>query len=241
MYSVVIGGFIGGHVLDVIFYHPDLAFEQPWLLTKLSSGQSSFGGFVGATLGACLWSRFRRRALGPFAEVIASSFPAAWVIGRFGCAVVHDHPGVLSEQWFAVAFPGGARLDLGLIEALAMIPLALAALRLRRTPRPAGFFVGLMCLYYAPLRFTLDLFRARDVLGADPRYAGLTPAQWGACLLFGLGLYFSLRSRQETSTGAHSQSVPRAASRGANRLGLEREAALPLERTDKTAESKRTT
>ncbi len=194
LYWISVGGFLGGHVLDVILYHPALVLEEPLALVDIASGQSSFGGFVGATASALLWRRVRRRPLGPVAEVIASSFPAAWVIGRLGCAVAHDHPGIRSDLWFAVAYPGGGRLDLGLVEAAGVVPLALAAIWLRRRPRPEGYFVALMCLYYAPLRFMLDFLRARDLVSSDARYAGLTPAQWATMLLFGVGLYFSSRA-----------------------------------------------
>lgn len=191
MYWVTIGGFIGGHALDVVFYHPDLLAQKPTLLLDLASGQSSFGGFVGAAFGALLWRVVRRQSLLPYADVIASSFPTAWVLGRLGCAVAHDHPGIHSDLWFAVAYPGGPRLDLGLLESALVVPLAVVALAARRKPRQSGYFVGLMCVYYAPLRFILDLFRARDLASSDARYAGLTPAQWGSGLLFGIGLYFS--------------------------------------------------
>ena len=32
--------------------------------------------------------------------------------------------------------------------------------------------------------------RARDLAGADARYAGLTPAQWACFGLLGMGVYF---------------------------------------------------
>jgi phosphatidylglycerol---prolipoprotein diacylglyceryl transferase len=195
LYWISIGGFLGGHVLDAVMYHPAAVFHEPLTLVNIASGQSSFGGFAGATAAALLWRQLRHRPLGPVAEVIASSFPAAWVVGRLGCTVAHDHPGIRSELWFAVAYPGGGRLDLGLIEAVCVVPLAVAALWLRRRSRPEGYFVALMCLYYAPLRFMLDFLRARDLVSSDARYAGLTPAQWAAVLLFGVGLYFSSRVR----------------------------------------------
>jgi phosphatidylglycerol:prolipoprotein diacylglycerol transferase len=195
IYWVAIGGFLGGHVFDVILYHPALVLEDPVVLLEIANGQSSFGGFTGAVLGAWLWRMVRRRPLGPVAEVVASSFPAAWVVGRLGCSVAHDHPGIRSDLWFAVAYPAGARLDLGLMEAVGVLPLAVAALWLRRGGRPNGYFVALMCLYYAPLRFALDFLRAKDLASADARYAGLTPAQWATALLFCAGLYFSSRTR----------------------------------------------
>ncbi|HEY5961346.1 MAG TPA: prolipoprotein diacylglyceryl transferase family protein [Polyangiaceae bacterium] len=202
LYWVSIGGFLGGHVFDVLFYHPALAVQQPWLLLDIASGQSSFGGFVGATLGALLWRLVRRRPLGPYAEAVASSFPAAWVVGRLGCAVAHDHPGIRSQLWFAVAYPSGGRLDLGLLEALAVVPLALAALWLRQAERPQGYFIALMCIYYAPVRFVMDFLRARDLASSDARYVGLTPAQWAAFLLIGLGLYFSTVARKSAARRA---------------------------------------
>ena len=124
----------------------------------------------------------------PYADVIASSFPAAWVFGRIGCSVAHDHPGLPSDAWFAVQYPGGGRFDLGLYEMLLTIPLALAFLWLRKKPRPWGFYVGAITIAYAPVRFALDFLRVADpiaesgglVAAVDPRYAGLTPAQW-AC------------------------------------------------------------
>jgi phosphatidylglycerol:prolipoprotein diacylglycerol transferase len=74
------------------------------------------------------------------------------------------------------------------------IPLAIAFLSLMKKPRPPGFYIGIMCTSYAPVRFALDFLRARDVSGADPRYAGLTPAQWACLILLSAGLYFSFRT-----------------------------------------------
>jgi hypothetical protein len=42
--------------------------------------------------------------------VVGSAFPLAWVFGRAGCATVHDHPGRLSDAWFAVRWPMGHEL-----------------------------------------------------------------------------------------------------------------------------------
>ena len=57
---MLVGGFIGGHVLDEIFYHPQEIVEQPWSLLYLWAGLSSFGGFIGALLGVVLWKFYRR-------------------------------------------------------------------------------------------------------------------------------------------------------------------------------------
>ena len=43
---MLIAGFMGGHMLDEIFYHPQELVKRPWSLFFLWEGLSSFGGFV---------------------------------------------------------------------------------------------------------------------------------------------------------------------------------------------------
>jgi len=117
-----------------------------------------------------------------------------------------------TDAWYAVRWEVHGlgvvpRLDLGLIEMLLTIPLALAFLWAwhRKPTRPLGFYTGWMCVAYAPVRFFLDFLRVgeNDPLvgnGGDPRYAGLTPAQWACFGLLALGLYF-LRTAHRRGTG----------------------------------------
>lgn len=48
-------GFVGGHVLDELFYYPHRLVDDPFSLFKLWDGLSSFGGFVGAIIGMFIW------------------------------------------------------------------------------------------------------------------------------------------------------------------------------------------
>jgi phosphatidylglycerol:prolipoprotein diacylglycerol transferase len=211
-------GFVGGHMLDAIFYHPSHLAQDPAYLFKLWDGLSSYGGFIGAVLGALLWRWSRKQPVLPYVECINSAFPLAWVFGRMGCSSVHDHPGRLSDAWYAVRWPmpgGGVtgRLDLGLIEMVLTIPLAVAFIVLwRRKPiRPLGFYGGWMCIAYAPVRFLLDFLRVDEasggLAGGDPRYGGLTPAQWACFGLLALGVFMVLKSRQAVEMG-DPQRVP---------------------------------
>ena len=86
---------------------------------------------------------------------------------------------------------------------LLTVPLAITFYFLSKKPRPPGFFLGVMCMAYAPTRFALDFLRAREneVLGADPRYAGLTPAQWGCTILLFAGVYFALHAARSVERG----------------------------------------
>ncbi len=203
LFWIVVGGFIGGHVFDAIFYHPETVANDPFYLFKLWDGLSSFGGFLGSIIAGVSWKYVRGEPMLPYSDTIASAFPVSWVFGRAGCSVAHDHPGALSDAWFAVQYPMGrgyiGRFDLGLYEFFFTLLMLIAFLLLWRRPRPYGFFLGWMCAIYAPVRFVLDFFRAPDdgaVLGADPRYGGLTPAQWACFGLLGLGLYFVNASKR---------------------------------------------
>lgn len=182
--TVFVGGFVGGHMIDTIAYHPE-ALRADWReLFMLHHGLSSAGGILGAWVTGLLFLWVKRLPVWEWADLCAYAFPAGWFFGRLGCAVVHDHPGRLSNSPFAVAFPAGPRFDLGLLE-FALVPVLAAVVMgvARRTSRP-GMVSGAFLVAYPLLRFPLDFLRATDLgLDSDPRWGGLTPAQWGC--LFG--------------------------------------------------------
>lgn len=187
---VVASGFVFAHVFDVLWYTPERVLADPAVMLRLWDGLSSYGGFLGGVLGAFGWSIRHRSTSLPYADVVASGLPLGWIFGRAGCAVVHDHPGIPSVAWFAVAYPDGGRLDLGLMEMVLVIPLAVACWLLQRRAWPWGFFVGLVGLVYAPMRFGLDFLRLRGAVSLsnvelvpDRRYLDLTPAQWASAAL----------------------------------------------------------
>jgi phosphatidylglycerol:prolipoprotein diacylglycerol transferase len=178
---IVIISFVLGHMLDTISYYPAEVVRDPLVLLRLWEGLSSFGGFVGAVVAGVVWRLRYKTSILAYADVVASSFPVSWTFGRLGCTVAHDHPGVRSSAWYAVQYPDGGRLDLGLYELVITVPLMIVFLILQKRPRPWGFYAGVMCAYYAPLRFLLDFLREREnmpvagiVAGGDARYVGLT-------------------------------------------------------------------
>ncbi len=185
-------GFLVGHLVHVLAYHPDQLREQgPVVLLKLWAGFSSFGGFLGAVLGVVLFYRvLRRRPFWVHADVIMYGLPFGWFFGRLGCASVHDHLGRPSTFPLAIAFPDiGPRHDLGLYEAIVTLGIAVVFWVLgRRGARGPATFILTWCFLYAPIRFLLDFLRATDLRGSDPRYAGLTPGQYGCIALLAVGL-----------------------------------------------------
>ena len=247
---MLIVGFLGGHMLDQVFYHwPDFV-KRPWSIFLLYEGLSSFGGFTGALIGIVLWKyfeavplfripffgfvvpKYRRRErvmpILPFADIILSVFPVAWVFGRSGCSVVHDHPGALatSQTLLAVAFPDpitiGAlhrantfafvtgthpQFDLGLLEMLFTVVLASMLALTWHKKLVTGSYVAMTALCYAPVRFAMDYLRVKDVDQADPRFGGLTPAQWACVALFVFGLVMVKVTRDIKKSGKDPQDL----------------------------------
>ena len=211
MWWMLVGGFVGGHVFDALLYHPAEVAARPWVLFNIWEGLSSFGGFAGALLGVLAWKRYQTKkgkpvvSILPYCDAVQSIFPLAWVFGRAGCAVVHDHPGALAPagSWLAVAYGPGTgegyglfdlqhgivpRYDLGLLEMFFAMILSVAFVAVWNRRMPVGSYLVAASLSYAPVRFALDFLRATDLEGADPRYGHLTPAQWACLGMFAFGL-----------------------------------------------------
>jgi phosphatidylglycerol:prolipoprotein diacylglycerol transferase len=169
-------GMISAHVFDVLAYYPERLRDDPLELFRIWGSLSSWGGMLGG-LGGLAFVAFRR-GLGAegvlrFLDLAVYALPITLAVGRFGCALQHDHLGIASTHFLAVSFPTGPRFDLGLLEFLYLIPVSLLFVVLGRRPRPAGFFIGLFFAVYGPARFVMDMLRNEDA-----RYLGWTPAQY---------------------------------------------------------------
>ena len=204
-------GFIGAHVFDAVFYTPEKLLKDPLYIFKLWMGLSSYGGFLGSIIGVFVYKWVKRdRDVFAYVDTICSAFPVSWVFGRAGCASVHDHPGRETSSWLGMQYyhpevtqkgtwgllydPAQTvgRFDLGFIEMVLTIPLATAFVILwQRKPRNYGFYAGWQCVLYAPIRFVLDFYRIEEggPMDADPRFLGLTPAQFACFGLAAIGFY----------------------------------------------------
>jgi len=198
------------------WFLPDSFYPTHWPLPlRLWDGISSFGGFIGGAAGFAFyvwWKRLRVRLL---ADITIVGLLPAFSIGRIGCTVVSDHIGAAVDvdkwyAWLAVDYPRAANMahlaehypgtsefirawNLGLIELLYLIVVNAVVLGIafRSTKRMnAGFVASLTGVLYAPVRFFLDFLRPEET---DPRYVGLTFAQWAAIAAFCAGGYVLAR------------------------------------------------
>lgn len=187
---VFVGGFIGAHLVHVLFYEPEMLDRDPMALFYIWDGVSSFGGFLGAFVTTIAFFRLRRASFFQYADSLALGFTLAWAIARIGCFLAHDHVGTKSDFFLAVNFPDGPRHDLGLYESIFTWFLFAVMWTVGRSRPPAGTLAGILVTGYAIPRYLME-----DLRAFDARYYGLTPAQFGAFALFALGLFILWRSR----------------------------------------------
>lgn len=209
---VIVGGFVGAHLVDRFIYFPADTLAHPWSIVLLWEGLSSFGGFLGGTIGALLL--LRRAATTQrwrYLDAVAYALPFSWVFGRLGCFLAFDHPGIATSLFLGERYTDGiVRHNLGLEEALYTIPVAALFYVLGRRKRSPGFFTGLLAVVYAPIRFLLDFLRIIDV-----RYLGLTPGQYGAATLLVTGIVIiwrAWRAPRRGSPGVRRDGDPAASS-----------------------------
>jgi phosphatidylglycerol---prolipoprotein diacylglyceryl transferase len=212
LYAVVFG-FVSAIVLNTIFYYPERITyfierfptfvsdfpHSDWSVLPFT-GLSSFGGFIGATIGIAVWKHRTQLPLMPIADAVAFCFPFGWFFGRTGCFVVHDHPGRETDFFLAVDNyeighpPYVPRHDLGLYEMIWSAGMVILFLFLVRKPRKPGVFVALVPTLYSPIRFLLDYLRVEKADGGDARYLGLTPGQYSAIAFLLLGVWLMRRA-----------------------------------------------
>lgn len=180
-------GIVAGHFLHLFAYHPEELSKGPLQILKVWDGLSSFGGLLGGVLAAVFFFRARKLRFRDYADAFALAVTPGWAIARLGCFAVHDHPGVRTDFFLAVQFPGGARHDLGLYDALYLFALTGLLFALRRVLR--GKLLPLLALFYALGRFFFDTLRATDLSYVDARYLGLTPAQYGCFALVAFAVW----------------------------------------------------
>lgn len=189
MFWVLVTGFVISHWVSVIFYFPARVEENPLVLLMIWNGLSSVGGFFGALVGMFWFLRKMKQPFLVYADMLLFGLIVGFTFGRLGCALVHDHPGSIVEATHPLAVgPWGKsglyRLDLGLLEFIYLVPLAIYIQFFYNINKRPGLLVGTVCLLYAPYRFVLDFMRDEDM-----RYLGLTTAHYATLMILAIGVY----------------------------------------------------
>jgi phosphatidylglycerol---prolipoprotein diacylglyceryl transferase len=198
---VVLGSFVVAHLFDLFFYHPEKLQKGLGALLKFWSGLSSIGGFVGGVTVVCWYAYRHRLPLLAYGDAIMFGFVPAWIFGRLGCTLAHDHPGKQTDFFLGFDhFPDGAvRHDLGFYELLLFLGIGIVFFLVRHRALKVGWYVGFVGLSFSVFRFWCDFLRMESgqKLYNDPRYGGLTPAQYFAIPLALVSLWILIRPARE--------------------------------------------
>ena len=176
----VVAGFSGSHLVYVFGYAPQTIVDDPLYLLKIWTGMSSVGGWIGGYVGVAMYFAFHRRIpFLPYADAIAYGLAFAWVFARAGCWVSFDHPGLVTDLFIGMEYPGsasltaGVRHNVGFYEFLWCLLIAGIFFSQRDRIHFKGWYMTVFILAYVPFRFPIDFLRE-----VDARYLGLSPGQW---------------------------------------------------------------
>ncbi len=218
--TILVCGFIFAHIFDVAAYQTAGANPTLWQWLNPFEGLSSYGGFMGAVGGLFYWCKTNKQDVMPYADSLGYGLAAGWTFGRTGCFTAHDHPGNFTDFFLAVKYPGGTRHDLGLYEALWSLGVTFLFVAMKkRGKQPLGIYVAILTMAYGPIRFLLDFLRATDVHGADPRYFGLTPGQYGSVAVVFVGailLRWTFQHQKEVDATPPSEAVTKRKGKASN-------------------------
>lgn len=198
IFWIVVASLAGARLFHIFFYEwPYYSRHLADIFRVWDGGMSSFGGFTGALLAAWFYLKKHRLNFLEWADQLVFALPLGLFIGRLGCFLIHDHPGIKTNFFLAVNYTEGARHDLGLYLSLNGLILFLLFLRLNGKSRFRGFYTIFFSLWYGFIRFFLDFLRIWDSPIADARYFYLTPAQYFSIALFLGGIYLLLQRKYQ--------------------------------------------
>jgi phosphatidylglycerol:prolipoprotein diacylglycerol transferase len=225
IFWVLVVGFVVAHWVSVVFYFPERVKENPWVLLMIWNGISSVGGFLGAFIGMAWYLRKQRQPFLVYCDLLIFGLVLGFTLGRVGCSLVHDHPGRIVDPdtllavgpWPCRCGPGERplpsccdesnqvyRYDLGFMELLFDALLCLYVYRLAAWRKlGAGRLTGQVALGWGTVRFFLDFLReteeGRMVSSPDPRYLGLTTAQYLSIAIALVGFWLAFVRRPKPS------------------------------------------
>lgn len=191
---IIISSMIGARFFHVVFYEPTYYLANPLeIFAVWHGGMSMIGGLVGAAAAGVGYLHYKKLDLLKYVDALIFGLPLGYFIGRIGCFLIHDHPGLPTSFFLGVQYPDGIiRHDLGLYHSLLGLAIFVLFLIVKRKAAVGSFLVWFLILY-GVARFFFDFLRINDV-----RFLALTPAQYfGILMVLGGGLlYLYLRANK---------------------------------------------
>jgi len=193
----IIGAIIFSRLFHVLFYKFEYFLSHPIEVLYLwQPGYSLYGGMLGVFLGVLIVMKWRKLDFWHYADAISLSAPLGLAIGRIGCFLIHDHPGIATSFFLGVQYPDATRWDLGLMQMIAALILFIIFIILMRKPLPTGFYSATFLIYYGATRYALDFLRVWEGPMAETRYFSQTPAQLFSLLVIACGIIILIKRKK---------------------------------------------
>lgn len=230
---IIIGVILGGRLGYVLVYQPGYYLSNPVEIPMIWQGGMSFhGGFAGAVIAGCLFTRRNGLPALSVGDLMAASTPPGLFLGRVANFINNELWGRPSHAPWAVVFPGRAEetcppdwvgacarhpsqlYEAGL-EGLVLGLVIWVAIRRGALRRP-GFVIGLFLGGYGLARVIVEHFRLADPqfitpdnpfgqvlrLGGGPDAWGLTMGQILSLPMLLAGIVLCLWAWRRGPTGA---------------------------------------
>jgi len=149
---------------------------------QFSAGGFAFhGGLLGGMLAGWLYAGKNKLNFGRLADLAAPALALGIFIGRIGCSLINDHPGVLTDLPWAIEWPDGAlRHPVAEYLALNALIMFFVLWRIRFFVKKRGQLFIIFLVWYNVARFFLDFTRAADT---ELIYYNLMISQWMSLLI----------------------------------------------------------
>lgn len=180
LFGAIIGSRLGYVLQDLDYYSSNfIDVFKIW-----EGGMTFHGGLIGLLLAGILFVRFKKLGYSMFlkaADLLILFVPLGMAIGRIGCFLVNDHQGAGTMLPWGIKWSNGIirhPVVLYLIIANLLIFFILLFLKNQAKFNKHGSLFFSWLILYSVFRFLLDFTRSTGTLLSDPRYYGLSTAQW---------------------------------------------------------------
>lgn len=175
LFLVFFASLFVGHLLYFILYYNQ--FTDWYQFLFLWQGMVSFGGLIGG--GIVLYIIFRQN-FWQWVDIISITFLLAMAIGRVGCFLIHDHPGIIGPNWLNIQ----GQVPIALLELILCFIgfLVFYFLKSVYNKLVVGSIFFLVLIYYGLTRVLVDYFRI------DLIVLNLKIGQWAGIFLVLAGI-----------------------------------------------------
>jgi phosphatidylglycerol:prolipoprotein diacylglycerol transferase len=180
----LIASMVFGRLFFVLFYSPGYFIEHPLEVFSIwQGGLSMMGGIFGAVLIGVIFLWRKKLDFWQYADALIFGLPLGYFIGRIGCFLIHDHPGLTTNFFLGVQYPDGIiRHDLGLYHSLFGLVLFSVFLVFKHFKTPTGIYLISFLIAYGWFRLVFDFLRSGEAV-----FFHLTPGQWFGMIMIIIG------------------------------------------------------